>query len=218
MINAAIFDLDGTLLDSMGAWETLGERYLQSLGKVCHDNLTQIFQAMTTAQSAQYCRNHYGLSLSVEEILAGMHAMIADDYGKTIPLKPGARDFLLQLKKHGVRLCAATSNDRTLSETALRRCGVLDLFSGLLTCAEIGHTKEEPVIYRNAMALLEASRDSTIVFEDSLYAAATAKQDGFRVAAVYDPFEKEACRLKSLADYYIDDYCNSDILTQLLQE
>lgn len=214
MIQAAIFDLDGTLLDSMGAWDTLGNRYLQTLGKEPQAGLTKVFQAMTTAQAAQYYREHCGVTLSVDEICDGIHAMIAKDYAESISLKPGADAFLTALNRHGIILYAATSNERSLSEAALRRNGIWNLFSGLLTCSEVGHGKDEPFIYRNAMALSGTSRENTVVFEDALYAAATAKRDGFSVAAVYDPYEAEPERLKALADFYIRDYREPNILAQ----
>lgn len=218
MIQAAIFDLDGTLLDSMGAWDTLGTRYLRSLGKEPHENLTQVFQSMTTTQAAEYYREQYGVTLSVEEICTGIHNLIAKDYEECIPLKPGVFSFLTALKSRGIRIYAATSNDRNLSEAALRRGGVLDFFSGLLTCDEVGHTKDEPFIYRQAMAYMNATRETTVVFEDALYAARTAKRDGFLVAAVYDPYERNPAQLKALADYYIEDFSDPATISQFFQE
>ena len=206
MIRGGIFDLDGTLLDSMSIWDTVREDYLRSLGKEPKEDLKETFKTFTLEQSAQYYRDHYGVGLSVEELVAGVNGMVEDYYRNTVPLKPGAAEFLDRLRKCGVKMCVATVTDRALAEAALTRLGVRGYFSDIFTCASAGHSKEEPHIYREALEHLETPKGETMVFEVGLYALKTAKSDGFPTAGVYDPHEKEQEQLKEEADCYIRDY------------
>lgn len=206
MIKGAIFDLDGTLLDSMGMWDTIGEDYLLSLGLKPQEGLKQAFKTFTLEQSARYCREHYGVALSVEEIVDGINHMAADHYIKTIPLKPGVEEFLSKLKAHGVRMCVATVTDRQLAEAALERLGIRGYFSEIFTAALVGHGKDEPDIYRAAQQHLGTEKSETVVFEDAFYALQTAKADGFVTAAVFDAYEENPAGLKAAADYYIESY------------
>ena len=124
MIKGAIFDLDGTLLDSMSLWDTFGEDYLRSLGKEPHENLTEAFKTFTLEQSAEYYREHYGVTLSVEEIVRGVNRRIEGYYTNEVEIKHGADVFLKNLYDNGVKMCVATVTDRYLAEAALERLGV----------------------------------------------------------------------------------------------
>ncbi len=206
MIRGAIFDLDGTLLDSMGIWDTLGEEYLRSLGLEPKEEWKQAFQTFTLEQAARYCREHCGVALSVEEIVDGINHMAAEHYSKTIPLKPGAAEFLRKLKEHGVGMCVATVTDRPLAQAALERTGIRGYFSEIFTAASVGHGKDEPDIYRAALRHLGTGKAETVVFEDAFYALETAKADGFVTAAVFDAYEGNQAGLKAAADYYMESY------------
>lgn len=210
MIKGAIFDLDGTLLDSMSVWDTFGERYLRSLGKAPRENLTEVFKAFTLEQSAEYYRAHYGVSLSVEEIVKGANQMIEGYYINEAELKQGADVFVKKLYDNGVRMCVATVTDRYLAEAALERLGIRRYFSEIFTTAEVGHDKTTPHIYRAALAHLGTEKRETVVFEDAYHALMTAKRDGFPVAAVYDRHETKRIEMKAAADYYVSDYGRFD--------
>lgn len=210
MITGAIFDVDGTLLDSMSIWDTIGEDYLRSIGYQPRENLNQVFKDMSLHQAAQYYQTEYGVALSVEEITAGVNAMLEDFYRYKAVLKPGAGEFVRELSRRRVKLCIATATDRPLVEAALAQCGALGYFEDILTCTNLGHGKDEPLIYREALRRLGAKRSSAVVFEDALHAARTAKADGFPVAAVYDSHEKRQEELKALADIYLTDFSEFD--------
>ena len=124
MIKGAIFDFDGTLVDSMFIWDTFGEDYLRTLGKDPKENLTETFKTFTLEQAAEYYREHYGVTLSVEEIVDGVNRMIEGLYKSTVPLKKGVAEFLAGLSKAGVRMCVATVTDKYLVEAALTRLKV----------------------------------------------------------------------------------------------
>ena len=206
MIKGAIFDFDGTLVDSMFIWDTFGEDYLRTLGKEPRENLTEIFKTFTLEQAAEYYRKHYGVTFSVEKIVDDINEMVAKLYRTKVDLKDGVREFLEGLRAQGVKMCVATVTDRSIVEDVLNRLGIRDFFVEILTCAEVGYNKETPHIYRAALEVLGTQKDETIVFEDALHALMTAKNEGFTVAAVYDKHEAKQIKMRSEADYYIFDY------------
>lgn len=208
MIKGAIFDLDGTLLDSMSIWDTIGEDYLRSLGIEPRENLAETFKTFTLEESAEYYRTHYGVTLSVAEIVDGVNGMIEDFYRNTVSLKKGAFEFLAGLAKDGVRMCVATVTDKYLVEAALTRLKVRQYFGEIFTTAEVGCGKNDPRIYRTALAYLGTEKCETLVFEDVLHALMTAKNDGFPVVAVYDRYERCQDELRAKSDYYITSYQN----------
>ena len=208
MIKGAIFDLDGTLVDSMFIWDTIGEDYLRTLGKEPHEDLKETFMTLTLEEAAEYYRTHYGVTLSVKEIVDGVNTMVEGIYRTRVALKQGVADFLAQLKENGTRMCIATVTDRYLVEETLDRLGILQYFSEIFTCAEVGYGKDKPIIYRKALEHLGTTKNETYVFEDSLFALKTAKADGFTTVGVYDRHENRQDNLKNLADYYIVDFAD----------
>ena len=98
-MKAALFDFDGTLVDSMWIWDTLGEDYLRTLGKEPKKNLTETFKTFTLEQAAEYYRAHYGVTLSVKEIVDGVNAMVEKYYENKVTLKYGVSDFLKELSE-----------------------------------------------------------------------------------------------------------------------
>lgn len=204
-IRGAIFDVDGTLLDSMSIWETIGADYLRAIGYAPRPDLREALRDLSLRQAARYYRRVYGVTQSEEEILAGVNAMLARFYRLEAPLKPGAAALLARLRAAGVRLCIVTATDRPLVEAALARCGVLDCFGAIFTCGEVGCGKDEPEIYEAALRHLGTARAETWVFDDALYALRTAKAAGFPTAAVYDSHAPCPAEIRALADLYLQD-------------
>lgn len=213
MLKGAIFDFDGTLVDSMFIWDTVGEDYLRLLGKEPHEDLKETFMTLTLEEVAEYYRTHYGVTLSVKEIVDGVNTMVEGIYRTRVALKQGVADFLAQLKENGTRMCIATVTDRYLVEETLDRLGILPYFSEIFTCAEVGYGKDKPIIYRKALEHLDTAKNETYVFEDSLFALKTAKADGFTTVGVYDRHENRQDNLKNLADYYIVDFADPVLKT-----
>ena len=205
-IKCAIFDFDGTLFDSMFIWDSVGEIYLRSLGKEPKPSMREDVRPLSLYQSACYFRKEYALSLSVEEIMAGVNQTIEHFYIHEVLPKPGVVDFLEQIKEAKIQMCIATASDRYQIESALSRCGVDHYFEAIFTCSEVGHGKDEPVIFQKAMEYFGADRSAAVVFEDALHAVQTAKADGFAVAAVFDNSEKRQSEIRNLSDCYIADF------------
>ena len=180
----AIFDMDGTLIDSMVFWKNLATEYLTSKGilQIPADILEQI-KPMTMSESAALFRREFGLSGDVE---AQMNEMMEDHYRNNIPLKPGVREYLENLHRQGVRMCVASATAEHLMESCLTRLGVRAYFEFLLSCETVGAGKRSPLVYHEAARRLGAAPREIAVYEDALYAVQTAKEAGFCVAGVYD--------------------------------
>ena len=215
-IRGAIFDVDGTLLDSMFIWDTIGEAYLRSIGYQPKENLNETFKNMSLHQAARYYQTEYGVTLSIDEIMDGVNAMLERYYRFEVPLKPGVAELLERLRQDGVRLCIATATDRHLVEAALDRCGVLSCFGEIFTCNEVGHGKDEPDIFEAALRFLGTRKEETLVFDDALYAVRTAKEAGFPVVAVYDSHEKAQDQIRMLADVYLEELTQLDKIRKYL--
>lgn len=210
MIKGAIFDLDGTILDSMMIWNSVAENYLQSKGYKSNSELNNQVKNMSLSKAAHFVKKKYSMDITVDEIMNEINKMVEHYYRDVIQLKAGVFEFVKSLDDKGVEMCIATATDRYQVEMALKRCGIFDCFSRIFTCTEVGRGKVDPYIYRKALEHLKTPKEKTVVFEDALYAVKTAKTDGFIVAGVYDKFEKNKQEIKSLADVVIEDYNHTE--------
>lgn len=210
MIEGAIFDLDGTLFDSMFIWDTIGETYLRSIGYEPKEDLRETFKTFSLYQAACYYQAEYGVTLSIDEIMNGVNQMVEGYYRNEVLPKTGVIDFLERLYKSGVKMCISTAADTYWAETALERCQMRKYFSEIFTCTSVGHGKDEPFIYREALKHLGTDKSKTVVFEDVVYALKTAEREGFITTAVYDCHEKNQEAAKALSDYYITDYSDTE--------
>ncbi len=215
-IRGAIFDVDGTLLDSMGIWDTIGEDYLRSVGREPRENLNQVFKNMSLHQAARYYQTEYGVALSIAQITDGVNAMLEQYYRLEAPLKKGAAQLVERLFGAGVKLCIATATDRDLVEAALCRLGICSYFGEIFTCSQVGRGKDEPDIFNKALSFLGTEREETLVFDDALYAIRTAKNAGFPVAAVCDAHEPEQGKIRDLADIYLEELSQLGRIEQFL--
>ena len=180
----AIFDMDGTLIDSMAFWKNLATEYLNAKGvaEIPADILEQI-KPMTMSESAALFRREFGLTGDPE---AEMNAMMDAHYRNDIPLKPGVREYLENLNRQGVRMCVASATAEQLMEACLTRLGVRDYFEFLLSCETVGAGKRCPLVYYESARRLGTAPGEIAVYEDALYAVQTAKAAGFHVVGVYD--------------------------------
>jgi HAD superfamily hydrolase (TIGR01509 family) len=218
MIKAAIFDMDGTLLDSMPIWEHASERYLADKGIKAQENLAETLFSMSMSQGAAYVKRNYKLPEDIDTIVAGVNTIVFDFYQKEAAPKVGVRQFLDRLKGEGIPMAVATSTDRPMVEAALKRNGLLPYFEHIFTCTEVGAGKVKPDIYLKAQELLGMSREETWVFEDALYAIDTAKKAGFPAVGIYDhASRKQQEQIRALADIYITEFTDEESLGRLWQ-
>lgn len=201
----AIFDLDGTLLDSMPFWETLGSEYLKAKGIIPRENVDRTLKTMSLQQGARYLKREFSIPGSEDEIIDEIVAMIEDIYLSKVPLKAGALPLLERLYEEKVRMCIATATENSLAKAALERLGALRYFDFILTCFDTGMGKDRPEFFLKALELLNTPKEETIVFEDALYAIKSAKAAGLSVVTVYDEsFHEEREEIRVISDFYLD--------------
>lgn len=211
MIRGAIFDVDGTLLDSMPIWRNAGARYLESLGVTPQAGLADVLFPMSFEEGAAYLKRQYGLEQTIEEIQAGISSVIGGFYRNEVTLKPGAADFLERLRQKGVPMVLATTGDPPLIAAALKRLGVAGYFSRIFTCAELNTSKRQPDIYLAAAACLGCRPEETAVFEDVLHAVRAAAGAGFVTVAVEDAESaNHRAEIQSRAHWYMEDFTRFD--------
>ena len=203
----AIFDMDGTLADSMPAWAALDDHYLRAQGVEPDPARLAQVHTMTMSQGAAYFMEAFGLPGPPARIVAGMEAMMERRYRTEIPLKPGAADYLAALRGRGVRLCVATATAEPLARAFFTRFGLAGCFDFLLSCEDVGAGKTDPRIYLRAAELFGAPPGEIAVYEDAPYAARTAKNAGFHVVAVAEPaYARDWPALCALAHEIIYDW------------
>lgn len=203
----AIFDMDGTLVDSMGYWKALGRDYLAGLGVRATAEQLEPIGPMTMLESAAYFMETFGIAGPAQRIVDEMHAVMDSHYRNDVPLKPGVKEYLEELRKQGVRMCVATATAEPLSHACLSRLGADGCFDFILSCETIGVGKTRPDIYHLAAERLGAPPAEIAVFEDALYAVQTAKQAGYYTVGIYEPaYDKDWGRISALADETISDW------------
>ncbi len=187
--SGAIFDLDGTILDSLGAWRDLGAKYLLRFGIVAEKNLDEILFNMSLREGAIFLKEKFSLPKTSDEIICEMNLMLEAAYKNEIALKRGALDALRFCEAKKMRVCAATAGERRLEEAALARCGALDFFEKIFTCGEENTSKSQPEIYLRAARFMALPPQKIIVVEDSREAAKVARDAGFATFLVQGEYE-----------------------------
>ena len=207
----AIFDMDGTLVDSMQYWKQLGREYIRGKGVTGEiDSVLQQTKPLTMAESSALFIREFHLKGTPEEIAAEMTAVMDDHYRHDVPLKPGVRAYLSKLKQRGVTMCVASATAEPLVKLCLTRLGVADHFSFLLSCERVGVGKNSPDVYLEAARQLGCAPQEAAVFEDALYAAETAKKAGFYTVGIYDDNSRDHWpRMQALADQCITDWAEA---------
>lgn len=182
-MNYSIFDVDGTILDSMEVWNTLASQYVQSLGMVPEKNLDEIVSDMSLEQSATYLKNHYKINKQEERIISEVLNFISDFYEYEVNLMPGFKEFISHYDSINV---IGTSCDEELVKITLNRLAVLNYFEDIITCSKVNKSKNDPDFYLACAQVLKQRPEDIVVFEDADYCIDVARKVGFKVIKIKD--------------------------------
>ena len=208
-IEAVIFDLDGSLVDSMWMWRAIDIEYLGRFGIPLPEDLQSKIEGMCFNETAMYFKEHFPITDPIEKIKDDWNKMAWDKYANEVPLKPGIPEFLESCRSNGIKLGIATSNSRELVENIALVHGLKDHFACIMTGCEVGRGKPAPDIYLAVAERLGVEPSKCLVFEDIIPGIQAGVSAGMRVCAVEDAYsiaQREA--KQEMADYYIENYYN----------
>ncbi len=206
-IKAVIFDLDGTVVDSMWMWEAIDIEYLARFGIPLPTDLQKKISGMSFSETAVYFKETFGIPDSLDEIKADWNDMAMYKYCHEVPLKPGVLPFLQELKKRGIKTGIATSNSKELAMAVLEVLELRQYFDEVHMSCEVKTGKPAPDIYLLVAECLKEKPEHCLVFEDISEGILAGKAAGMKVCGVEDAFSaKYREEKKELSDYYISDY------------
>lgn len=206
-IKAVIFDLDGSLVDSMWMWRDIDIEYLGKFGISLPDDLQSKIEGMSFSETAVYFKSHFPIPDSIEQMKEDWNRMAWDKYLHEVPLKEGVHAFLEGCRERGILLGIATSNSRQLVENIAEVHGLHNFFQCIMTGCEVDRGKPAPDIYLKVAGVLGVEPSKCLVFEDIIPGIQAGKSAGMRVCAVEDVYSANTREAKKkLADYYIETF------------
>ena len=204
---AVIFDLDGTLIDSMWMWKAIDIEYLGRFGLSVPATLQKDIEGMSFSETAVYFKETFQIPDSLDKIKADWNQMAYDKYTKEVPLKNGAKELLDYCKKNKIKLGIATSNSRELVECTIDALNIREYFDCIMTSCDVAKGKPAPDVYLETARRLGTEPSDCLVFEDIEMGIMAGKNAGMTVCAIEDEFSMNQTETKKeLADYYIIDY------------
>ena len=204
--DCAIFDLDGTLIDSNRVWEKIDRMYMQKKGIPVSQPELDRMAAMTYEECAEFIKKK-GVDIPVDEIKAEFNRLAVSEYRHNIFLKPNAKEFLMLLGSKGKKIALATASPRELYEPVLRHNGIYSFFDAFCTTDEAGREKDSPEVYLMAAERAGAYPGDCAVFEDTLKGLASAAGAGMYTIGVYDRYSgADAVAMRNIADRFIMDF------------
>ncbi|MCR5606990.1 MAG: HAD family phosphatase [Treponema sp.] len=185
-MKCAIFDMDGTILESMPMWVHIGDIYLEEKKLPEDVSLWNAIKSMTLKEASEYIKEKNNISDSVEKIMKDIKDIIYRYYSTNLKLKEGAKELLLKLKEKNIPFVLATATDRTCVDACLKRLGIYELFTDILTCMELNTSKQSPFIFEEAARRCNVPLENAVVFEDAIHAITTVVNANIHVIALKD--------------------------------
>ena len=208
-MTGAIFDMDGTLIDSLGyfdhLWGDMGKKFIGDPTFFPGVEEDRHARTMLLRDSMYEIQEKFGLARDGDELHRFADQALQNHYKSVVELKPYARELLDYLKSIGVKMCIASATEPRLIHFALEKCGIEDYFDAIISCADVGCGKESPAVFYRALEVLGTEKDDTVVFEDSLVAIRTATDAGFHTVSIYDPHNFGQDEIKMRSDIYIGE-------------
>ena len=206
-IEAVIFDLDGSLCDSMWIWGQIDIDFLGGRGISVPKDLQKAIEGISALETAVYFKNRFGFEDSPEEILSIWVDMAYEKYRTSVKLKAGAKEFIYYLKDNGYKLAICSSNAHDLVETALRANDVLECFDAIISDKHVTYGKPNPECYLKAAEALGILPERCIAFEDIVKGIEAAHNAGMKACGVEDAYSEYQREEKiKMAEYYINDF------------
>lgn len=207
--DAVIFDLDGTLVDSMWVWPKIDEVYLGRFGIEVPSTLESEFEGMSFTETALYVKERFNIQDDIEQIKADWNTLAFEFYAKEVLLKESVRDFLEYIKAQGIKVGIATSNSHELVKTVLEAQGIMHHFEVIRTSCEVEKGKPYPYVYNKVAEDLGVEPNRCLAFEDVPNGVLAAKRAGMTVCAIRDRQDEVMEEvLKQEAHYFVEDYKN----------
>ena len=206
MIKGVIFDVDGTLIDSMGIWSQVDAMYLEKHGFQATEELSRQFSTMTMESSLQYMKDTFHIKDSIEIMLHDILSLVRDFYLHKVSLKSGMKELILTCHKNHIPMMICTSNEKSLIYETMERFGLADYFMYILTSDEVGSGKDNPEIYYKACQYMNSKPENTYVFEDAIHAASCAYKNHFQLIGVYDDYSQMyEKKIKEMSVHFIKE-------------
>lgn len=214
-VKAAIFDLDGTIADSLWVWRHIDLEFFKKRDMELPDDYMDAVKSMGFIQAAAYTKKRFSLPLSESEIIDEWFSMAEHEYACNVKIKDGVSDYLKLLRKNGIKVGLATASGRKLYEPLLERYNMLRLFDAFATTGEAGKDKNHPDVYLLCAKRLNTEPSSCIVFEDIFPGAKAASSIGMKIVGVYDKYSaSEREDIEKISDCYIEDFYNAPSLNK----
>ena len=211
IITGAIFDFDGTLFDSMHVWKGYKDNFFNYLGIELTEEDKEAFKGLFLRETFLLAIERFNLKYTYEELLSKLFDYIKARYLNETEPKNDIIEFLEKLKAKGVKIGIATATGEPALEAVLEKYGMLHYFSSIYSTYTVGASKTEPKVYDVVLREIGTEKETTWVFEDALYAAKTAKSNGYNVVGIFDKSEPNQDELRELVDIYIHNYKELDL-------
>lgn len=206
-IQAVIFDIDGTLVDSMSLWHEIDIEYFDRIGIPMPPNVQKIIEGMSFRETALYFQKNFQPERKVEDIENDWIEMAHEKYLHEVQAKPGAGEYISFLKEKGLKLGVATSNDRMLADAALSSHGFYEKIDSMRTSGEVNKGKPAPDVYLKVANDLGVAPQHCLVFEDTANGMRAGKAAGMTVIGVKDELSgRHIDEIMSVCDEYIDNF------------
>lgn len=207
MNKGIMFDVDGTILDSMKIWMEAGKRYLDQFGIEEKENIAEILFNLTMSEGAKYIKETYKIDKTIQEIIDGMNSIVYEFYEKEAMPKDGVLEFIGYLYDNKIPMTVVTSTDRPMIEAAFKRLDLEKYFKKIFTSSEVGKGKDNPLIFEKAIEEMNSNKEGTWLIDDAFYSLNTAYNNGINTVGIYDDSSKlHQEKVKSVSTIYIKDW------------